>query len=111
MKTMIVCITIASCIFLAGCTSSTYDRGKPNSEYPEAWEWSECLDRRARQFAQAEGSPLELGIVAAAGCKHHRRELAVAMSGGSRAFVEQFVRSGERTDAKLAAERIIKIRG
>lgn len=95
---------------LAGCTTSGHDPNKPISEYPQAWALKECLEERARQFAFADGAPLELGIIAASACKQKRQELAVAMSGGSRAFAVEFMRSGEKTDAISAAEMIVRMR-
>lgn len=100
----------ASLAAIAGCTHKGRDQNKPISEYPEARAYADCLDQKARQLAPAEGGPLELGIIAADACRSLRQELATAMSGGSRVFVAEFMRSGESTAASMAAERIITIR-
>lgn len=100
-------LAIAALLLVAGCTSSAQE--KPIGDYPEAHAHLECLRSRAAMLANSEGSPLELGIIAAEGCKSKRLALARAMS-NRRAFVDRFMAEGRRSDPALAAEMITHFR-
>lgn len=96
-----------SMIILTACDQD--DALRPIQDYPEAQTHSDCIFRRADQFAGLEGNVIELAYVAASGCNQTRRALALAMS-NRRTFVETFTAQALETDIQLIAERIYFVR-
>jgi hypothetical protein len=107
LKTNIV--IAATAIFLVGC--ETQNSHKPLQSYPEWVAYRDCLYARAQAYAPQQGSPLELGTIAASACEGTRLLGLQAISKNeSRYFVKGVADGSSQTGPKLAAEMILRIR-
>ena len=62
-------------------------------------------------MSKAEGSPLELGIIASAACNKTRYELYEAVTKvESRAFAQGYIGEVEKGDPKMIAGVIVRVR-
>lgn len=78
---------------------------------PEYEAHQECLGFQAFRFSEAEGSPLELGIIASAACARTRQALYRAiLKIENRVFAQGYIRAAEREEPKLVAGVIARVR-
>lgn len=99
-------------VALSGCQTSS----EPQSPFdpkslPEYAEHYRCIGRQTFIYSKAEGSPLELGTIASAGCNATRANLykAVAKAKGG-PFARGYIGASETEDPKTIAGAIIKVR-
>lgn len=103
---------MATALALTGCETSGDTRPEVSvSSLPEYAEHKECLGRQTFIYSKAEGSPLELGIIASSACGSTRYSLYNAIAEiESAAFAQGYISMSEREDPKLIAGAIIKVR-
>ncbi|MER9312974.1 hypothetical protein NKI51_27370 [Mesorhizobium australicum] len=103
---------LAIVLSLSGCeTSGGAGANFDINSSPEYKEHQMCLGRQTYVYSKAEGSPLELGIIASSACNSTRAALysAIAAAKGP-AFARGYTDSSEREDPKMIAGAIIKVR-
>lgn len=105
-------LVAATALALTGCETSGETRSKVSVDsLPEFAEHHRCLGRQTFTYSKAEGSPLELGIIASSACGSTRYALynAIAKIEG-RAYAQGYITASEREDPKMIAGAIIKVR-
>lgn len=109
---MNICIaTVLACAVLAGCQTTTGTPSKDLKDYPEGVAYKDCLWSRAVAYAPEQGSPLELGLVAAESCSSARQALLDAVGKNeSPGFVRALSLRMERSQPLLAADMIRALR-
>ena len=58
-------VTLLACASLAACQTTDGKTSKDLKDYPEALAYRDCMWSRAVAYAPQNGSPLELGLIAA----------------------------------------------
>lgn len=103
--------TVLACAILAGCQTRANTPSKDLQDYPEGIAYKDCLWSRAVAYAPQQGSPLELGLLAANSCSSARQALLNAVSRNeSPGFVGALSRRMERSQPVLAADMIRALR-
>ena len=99
-------------IALAGCETSGEARPKVSvNSLPEYAEHQKCLGRQSAIYSKAEGSPLELGIIASSACNSTRSALYEAISKiESRAFAQGYLNESQKEEPKMIAGVIAKVK-
>lgn len=105
-------LSAASALATLNCEAGGGSPSKVDvTSLPEFADHQRCLGRQAFILSKAEGSPLELGIIAAAACGSTRHDLYIAITKiESRAFAQGYIRAAEREDPKLIARTIVQAR-
>jgi hypothetical protein len=105
-------VLLSVALLLTGCETSGEARPKVSvKSLPEYAEHQRCLGRQTFIYSKAEGSPLELGIIASSGCGGTRYTLYNAITKiESRAFAQGYISTSEQEDPKLIAGAIIRVR-
>jgi hypothetical protein len=109
---MKICIaTVLACAILAGCQTTANKPSKELKDYPEGVAYQDCLLSRAVAYAPQQGSPLELGLIAANSCSSARQALLDAVGKNeSPGFVRELSRAMERNQPLVAADMILALR-
>jgi len=109
---MKICIaTVLVCAILAGCQTTANTPSKDLKDYPEAMVHKDCLWSRAAAYAPQQGSPLELGLLAAESCRPARQTLLDAVGRNENpGFVSALSRRMERSQPIVAADMIRALR-
>ncbi len=103
---------VAAVLALAGCETS----GRTTAEFhvnslPEYKEHQMCLGRQAYTYSKAQGSPLELGVIASSACNPTRAALYSAIAAVKGVyFARGYTDTSEREDPRLIAGAIVKAR-
>ncbi|GEM_PF-1671040 len=99
-------------IALAGCETTDTDRPKVNiNSLPEYAAHQKCLGGQSFIVSKAEGSPLELGMIASAACNKTRYALYDAITKvESRSFAQGYIGESEKNDPKMIAGVIVRVR-
>jgi hypothetical protein len=99
-------------IALAGC--ETTDNARPKiaiGSLPEYAAHHKCLGGQAFIVSKAEGSPLELGMIASAACNKTRYALYDAITKiESRTFAQGYIGESEKNEPKMIAGVIVRVR-
>ncbi len=104
-------VILLACASLAACQTTDGKTSKDLKDYPEALAYRDCMWSRAVAYAPQNGSPLELGLIAANSCSSARQALLDAVSKNERpGFIRELSRRMEHSEPLVAADMIIAVR-